>query len=247
MSVKLLQPLNIKHRLSEAVHDALLDAIVTGKLPPGTLLLEEELAAQLGVSTTPVRSALQVLETESLVSRTPYRSAHVRVFSPDEVREVYEVRIALETMAVRLACERITADELTYLSRLQAEGRQHVDDESTSAYETYNERFHQAIFDAARNALLSDLMKRVHHLVRLFANVTIRVPAQRRRAYQEHEQILRALTARDADRAVALMESHLRTALEEVGRAYSSDESDRRSTATRAVSAMQPGRPLRHR
>lgn len=217
----MLRPIENRRRLTETVYELLREAIVTGELAPGARLVEEELSQRLQVSTTPVREAFHWLERDGLVSRAPFRGTYVRVIDADEVRAVYEVRIALETMAIRLACERIRPDEIQMLARIQEEGYQRIASRDFKEYASYNERFHDVILTASRNEMLRKLMAQVRHLVRWFATMTVQVPGQPERASQEHQLMIEALRDRDPGRAVTLMEQHLTRALQQLLEAYS--------------------------
>ncbi|MDR7484592.1 MAG: GntR family transcriptional regulator [Armatimonadota bacterium] len=99
--------------LSQRVRDHLLHAILSNRLPPGTHLQEEEIAAQLGISRAPVREALRLLAAEDLVTIAPRRGAIVTSLSPREFLEVYQVRESLEGLAIRLAVPRFTDADLS--------------------------------------------------------------------------------------------------------------------------------------
>src|SRR6185503_19189830 len=114
-------------RLSETLlgaraYRAFWNDIVAGRLESGIQLRPDAIAEQLDISTTPVREALHRMEGDGLVVKLPYRGWFVREFTEPEVRELYEMRAALECFSVRRACERITGDELTWLRQHQAVG-----------------------------------------------------------------------------------------------------------------------------
>lgn len=209
-----LRPVQQRRRLTEAVHDQLLEAIVTGEIRPGERLAEEDIARRLGVSTTPVREALQWLENDGLVLREPFRGARVRVPDAKHIQDVYEVRIGLEKTAIRLACLRADEAGLEALRRIQREGLELIRGPDLKAYAVYNERFHEQILTMAGNDILRRMLAQVHHLVRWFASMTVQMPGQRQRAFQEHEQMVEAIRTGDSTRATDIMELHLTQAME---------------------------------
>src|SRR5580765_5135655 len=114
----MLEPLPKRSSTVREVHQRLRSAIVSGALAPEVRLYEQRIAAELGVSRTPVREALAMLDAEDLVVAGRTGGTIVRRVSVDEVRETYEVRAVVEGHAARLAAERITADQLGVLGRL---------------------------------------------------------------------------------------------------------------------------------
>jgi DNA-binding GntR family transcriptional regulator len=117
-----LQPLTELPQLGVRVYQSLRESIVSGTLKPGTPLRPDTIADQLQVSTTPVREALLSLESDGALIKRPYQGWFVRDFSEEEAREMYELRASLECLSVRLACERITPEEVNRLRMHQAAG-----------------------------------------------------------------------------------------------------------------------------
>lgn len=213
MSLEELRPVG-KLRIGELVYQELLEAIVTGVLKPGARLAENDVAQRLKVSATPVREALRALERDELVTRKPYHSSYVRVFRSEEIRELYEARMALECMAIRLATGRIRKEDLDELDRNQREGEERLEAGDFEGYRAYNARFHAVVLKAAGNNTLARLMETIAHKVRLLASITIGVQGQPRRAVVEHGEMIEAMRAGDAARAMALMEDHITRAAE---------------------------------
>src|SRR4051812_20231257 len=142
------------HRtLAEKAFDALHDAILTGRLPPGARLPIEDLAEVLNMSPMPIREAVRRLDAAGLVENIPHRGARVTGLSVVDLAEVYEVRLSLEPMAVRHAAERFTpADEERSRRRL-AELDAASDDSSSATFEAHEE-FHFALYDTAGSTWL---------------------------------------------------------------------------------------------
>ena len=110
-------------QLGARVYQALLNSIVSGQIEPGAPLRPDAIARQLEVSTTPVREAMHRLEGDGLAIKVPYQGWFVREYTEQQVRELYELRAALECFSVRLACQRITDEEVDLALATPVDGR----------------------------------------------------------------------------------------------------------------------------
>lgn len=212
----LFEPLRDVLQLSHRAYDALLEKIVSGEIALGAPLRVDGIAQQLAISTTPVREALSRLEKDGLADKFPNRGWFVRAFDDDEVRELYELRAGLECFGVRLACERITADEIEWLRQHQEKGEAALASGDVNAYWAYNRDFHAAVLRAARNGRLVSSMSQLTLQVQVITARTVRFSGRPSKGFQEHRQLLTRLQARDAKGAEALMERHILSALEEL-------------------------------
>ncbi len=191
----------------EAVYDRLKSAIVEGELAPGARMLEVELAGKLGVSRTPVREALVRLAQEGLAELLPGRGARVRVLSPAEVSEVYEVRAALEAEAARLAAQRASEGELEELARLEA-ALHRIPKTDLAEQTRADTRFHAALVAASGNRELERLFHQLDAklaLARRYSSDENQSP----KTLAEHRAILEAILAGDPDRAAAAARAHI--------------------------------------
>lgn len=198
----------------ESVTEALRQAVLGGVLPAGTRLVQAELAAEFGVSNTPVREAMRQLAVEGLIKFDSYRGAVVRSPSLDEVREVYEVRLLLEPVAMRKAVERITPAELEQARELEAEMARTVD---IGTWVLLNRRFHDTLITAARSPRLASIIAGLQDAAT--PQVALSIKADFRRltdGNNEHREILHAVENRDADQAVKLISEHLRSTVHAV-------------------------------
>lgn len=196
--------------LWQRVHEHLRDEILSNRLQAGTELQETALAESLGVSRGPVREALGRLAAEGLVTVRPRRGAVVRSLSKEEFLEAYQVREALEALAVRLAVPRLSRDELARLQRLTDEMAAWAQRDAVHEFFEANLKFHEAVVQASANRTLQELYR---HLVRQMRPYQMRSLALRgnlRRSVAEHRAILRAARAGDADEAARLMSEHIR-------------------------------------
>lgn len=198
----------------ESVTEALRQAVLGGLLPAGTRLVQAELAAEFGVSNTPVREAMRQLAVEGLIKFDSYRGAVVRSPSLDEVREVYEVRLLLEPVAMRKAVEQITPAELEQARELEAEMARTVD---VGTWVLLNRRFHGTLIAAARSPRLASIIAGLEDAAT--PQVALSIKADFRRLTDgntEHREILQAVEDRDADQVVKLISEHLRATVRAV-------------------------------
>jgi GntR family transcriptional regulator, vanillate catabolism transcriptional regulator len=185
-------------------------------LKPGTPLRPDTIADQLQVSTTPVREALLSLESDGALIKRPYQGWFVRDFSEEEAREMYELRASLECLSVRLACERITPEEVNRLRMHQAAGSAALASKNIHAYRLYNQDLHTAILQAARNSYLGSAMEQVSLQNQMLIARTIRITGRPSRALEEHARIIELIASRDSTTAEDLMRKHILSALEDV-------------------------------
>jgi GntR family transcriptional regulator of vanillate catabolism len=198
------------------VYQSLRESIVSGTLKPGTPLRPDTIAHQLQVSTTPVREALLSLESDGALIKRPYQGWFVRDFSEEEAREMYELRASLECLSVRLACERITPEEVNRLRMHQAAGSAALASKNIHAYRLYNQDLHTAILQAARNSYLGSAMEQVSLQNQMLIARTIRITGRPSRALEEHARIIELIASRDSTTAEDLMRKHILSALEDV-------------------------------
>ena len=202
-----LSPLNPIQMLParDRVASALREAILSHQFEEGQELTLKDTAKQLGVSATPIREAFQMLEREGLIELRPNRGAIVLGMSEKRLRDHYETRAALEKAAVILVCRRnadITAVKEAYLEAEKALAK----DDSTS-YSRQNQEFHMAIWTAADNDAMKELLQSMWNGLSMGHKVTQENYAHI--SMEEHHKILCALEARNEKLAGDLMEAHI--------------------------------------
>ncbi len=197
---------------SERVYRQLRQMILSGELPPQTRLVEIHLGERFGVSRTPVREALKRLTAEKLVFADPVRGLVVHELVQHEVSEIYLVREALESLAVRLAAQRITSDELRQLRVILESMREAVAKERVDQVVNANIAFHDVIYRAAGNETLFRLARDLSDFVRRFSAEAFSNPDRAKAVAEEHEGILVALEAHDPEGAAAASSAHLQRA-----------------------------------
>jgi DNA-binding GntR family transcriptional regulator len=200
----------MQHQPKDA-HALILDAIDQGVYRPGDRLVESELADRLGVSRTPVREALQRLETQSVLTRDG-RSLIVASLGHDEMAELYAVRTELEALAARLAAQHAAREEIAVLGAMVEEDRALLGD--PQALSRANRRFHTQIHLASHNRYLLQQLGMVHRTMALMSKTSLAAEGRGETALAEHAAIVEAIGARDGDAAAAALRAHLSTAFQ---------------------------------
>lgn len=190
--------------LVERVHRALLDAISTASLAPGSRLRQEEIAEQLAVSRQPVLQALRLLKKDGFVTDAPGRGLMVAPLDVAWMRNVYQVRGALDALAARLAAERHWLIDPAVIEN----GRRCARGRNIQAMVDADMAFHKAIYAASNNPLI-ELSAGVHwdHLRRVMGEV-LQSSRQRSPVWDEHEAIAAAIARGDSARAALLIDQH---------------------------------------
>lgn len=197
--------------LAETVLSELLQRIYDGRLAQGVAINEAAIAEEFGVSRGPVREAVRRLQGLQLITREPYVKSRVVTLTQQGAQELFEMRLALEGMACRLAAERMGDDEIADLIRELEQDRQRTlsgKGRSKDAPKVFD--LHERIVRGSRNSRIIDaLCGDLYHLLRMYRRQSGAVPERKDQAYAEHWQIVRALRARDGELAESLMRSHV--------------------------------------
>ena len=187
----------------------ILEAIDAGIFKPGERLVEVDLAERFGVSRTPVREALQRLETQALLARDG-RSLIVASLDHNQLAELYAVRAELEGLAARLAARHATAEEQKVLEEMV-----HAHDLLEASPEILvraNRRFHRQVHLASHNRYLVQQLDLVHRSMALMETTTLAIAGRSEVAFNEHRAVLRVITARDEDGAYKALRNHISNA-----------------------------------
>ena len=192
-------------------YSLILSAIDDGTYRPGDRLVESELAERFGVSRTPVREALQRLETQSMLTRDG-RSLIVATLDHNQLAELYTVRTELEALAARLAARHASREEVRVLGAMVEEDRAILDDPQALA--RANRRFHHQIHLASHNRYLVQQLDIVHRTMALMAHSSLAVPGRGDDSLAEHREIVQAIGAGDPDAADATLRAHISRAYE---------------------------------
>ncbi|MDR9393449.1 GntR family transcriptional regulator [Roseovarius sp. SYSU LYC5161] len=184
----------------------ILEAIDTGLYKPGDRLVESDLAERFGVSRTPIREALQRLETQSLLTRDG-RSLIVASLDHNQLAELYVVRAELEGLAANLAARHATEEEVRVLRDMVSEDRKLMNDPQAMA--RANRRFHKQIHLASHNRFLVQQLDLVHRSMALMATTSLAAAGRPEDALAEHDAIVSAIEARDAETAGDALRAHI--------------------------------------
>ncbi len=213
------RPTLIRSRIVEAVRDAILQ----GRIKPGERIRERELVESLGISRSPLREAIRVLEAEGLVTTAPHRGAWVSELSAEDLRETTDVRIMLETYAARLTCKELGEPTLRamagQLKRARAGAKKAAVDLN------YSMGFHDVFVQACSNQKVIQLYEIVKRHLRRYQLLAFTRLGRARRANEEHAQILRAFRERDIAEVERLLTAHLLRASEEIAGHLTTTES----------------------
>jgi len=192
-------------------YQLILHAIDIGTYKPGDRLVESELADRFGVSRTPIREALQRLETQSLLARDG-RSLIVASLDHNQMAELYVVRSELEGLAARLAAQHATAEEVRVLRRMIEDDQGLLKD--PAALSRANRRFHRQVHLASHNRYLVQQLDLVYRSMALMATTSLSAVGRGERALAEHSAIADAIEGRDGEAAYDALKSHISKAFE---------------------------------
>ena len=191
---------------SRMIADALRSAIVAGTLAPGAPLRQDAIARHFSVSAIPVREALRQLASEGWARIEVHKGATVASLSADEAREIYEIRSALESLALGLAIPQHTAATLREAAALCNAAKRERD---PSLYVARNEAFHRSLYAPAARAQLLEMIATLHHRGERYLRLKLDFPQFKRESDAEHAEILAAVKRGDVDAAQSLARAHL--------------------------------------
>jgi DNA-binding GntR family transcriptional regulator len=196
----------------EAVYRQLIDEIKSGTLLPGARLREVEVSTRFGISRTPVREAIRLLERDGLVVHLPRQGATIRGLDYAEIIELYEMRMVLEGTAARLAARVASAAELDGLAALHSAFATAA---VGSAAHDLNRQFHNTLVRAARNRFLIKALSALQKTLLILGPTTLADVNRLGDAVGEHADILGAIRDGDGPRAEAAMRAHIEAALKQ--------------------------------
>mgnify|MGYP003308981238 CR=1 FL=1 len=202
--------------LEEQVYERLSDDILSAKYSPGAALTELSLTRELGVSRTPVRTALHRLAEEGLVSITPNKGAVVIGVTREDLISTYEIRTRLEGLASRLAAENITDGELTELREALELQEFYISRRDTEHLRELDTKFHYLIYKASGNRPLLKILGELHKNIKMYRKRSLSVPGRLEQSVAEHREIFEAIAKRNANLADELTSRHIRCALENI-------------------------------
>jgi DNA-binding GntR family transcriptional regulator len=167
------------------------------------------LAEELGVSRTPIREAIRQLELEDLVQTIPNKGAIVKGISPQDIKDIYTIRMMIEGLAARWAAEKITPEELKELREALEFEEFYTMKNDVAHLGKYDFKFHDIIFKASKSKPLMHTLSTFHHYVQRARNASFETPGRALKALEEHRNIYNAIAAGDAERAEKLTTEHV--------------------------------------
>ncbi|TCO70812.1 GntR family transcriptional regulator [Rhodovulum euryhalinum] len=196
-------------RRADTIASEIEEAILTGEFADGDRLDEHRLADRFGVSRTPVREALLKLAQSGLVEHAPRRGVFVRHPGPVELIEMFEVMAEIEALCGRLAARRISDAALDELRAANARCRAALGRGDADAYYAENEGFHRIVYRESGNGFLASEAGRLHRRLQPFRRLQLRARGRMAQSMAEHEAVVDALAAGDAERAAAALRGHV--------------------------------------
>lgn len=195
--------------LRDVVFNTLREAILKGELQPGERLMELQLASKLGVSRTPIREAIRMLEQEGLAVTMPRKGAEVARMTLKDMEDVLEVRDALDELAAQIACERMTAEQMQILKETKREFEEILESGDVKKIADVDVRFHDIIYEATDNARLVSLLGNMREQLFRYRVECLKNPENYPALMAEHNTIVSALEARDKVKVTEAMHEHV--------------------------------------
>lgn len=195
--------------LRDVVFNTLRQAILKGELEPGERLMEIQLADRLGVSRTPIREAIRKLELEGLVLMIPRKGAEVAKISEKSLRDVLEIRRALDALAIELCIERMTEADIQSLREAQQEFCKSVESGEAMVIAESDEHFHDVIYNSTNNPRLVQMLNNLREQMYRYRLEYIKDAEKHQILVQEHDQILKTISERDVAGAKAAIREHV--------------------------------------
>ena len=197
-------------KVSDQIRMRIESAIASGELLPGDAIDDIALAHHYKVSRTPVREALLQLQAQGILSSTPRGGSMVAKMNLQQLLSLWELLAELEGIAVRLACERMTNDDLKALMKLHRSSKKIADKEDMDGWQDANLKFHEVIYEGARNPFLRQEVLRIRSRTGVYRRHAFGALGRIKSSYDQHEKIVNAVEKRDAEAASLCMADHMR-------------------------------------
>lgn len=195
--------------LRDVVFNTLRQEILMGKLKPGERLREIQLADKMGVSRTPVREAIRMLELEGLVKMVPRRGAEVANITESDLQDAFEVRNALEKLAIELACERMTSEQIDRLKANAKEFQEAANQNDAEKLARIDEEFHDIIFEATNNQRLIQLLNNLRQQFYRYRLECLKDKNSHQSLLEQHMTIIDNIENKNVEAATANITAHI--------------------------------------
>ena len=196
--------------LGNRIFDLLRDRILNDEYEDGQKLNEVNLAKELHISRTPVREAFKQLELEGLVQSVPNKGVYVKGFSPRDIDDMFEIRLALEGLAIQLAIDRMDEEHLMKIKDAFQLMEYYTEQKNHDEVNRLNIAYHEAIYQATQSQYFEQLLKDVHYYVSVTSRHSITQPERLDSALLEHRSILNAIETGDKELAKMTIQKHIR-------------------------------------
>ena len=195
--------------LRDVVFNTPRQAILRGELKPGERLMEIQLANKLGVSRTPIREAIRKLELEGLVLMIPRKGAEVADITEKSLKDVLEVRRALEELSVKLTCDRITKEEIKELEQAAENFRKTMKSKDITEIAEADVRFHDVIYTATKNQKLIQLLNNLHEQMYRYRIEYLKDEEVYPKLLKEHKEIIERINRGEKEEAARIVCEHI--------------------------------------
>lgn len=196
--------------LGNRIFDILRDRILNGEYKTGQKLNELTLASELKISRTPIREALKQLDLEGLVMSVPNKGVYVKGFSPRDIDDMFEIRLALEGLAIQLAIERMDEVHLTKIKEIFELMEFYTLKKDNDKINDLNILYHETIYQATQSTYFEQLLKDIHYYVSVTSRHSIQKPERLETALVEHRAILDAIVEGNKEKAKYTIQKHIR-------------------------------------
>ncbi len=207
---------SVNQSLEVQVFSYIEDGILSGRYKSGEQLTELGLTKEIGVSRTPIRSALHRLSEEGLVELTPNRRVVVLGVTKDDVIDTYKIRIRLEGLASRLCAELIDKEKIGKLCEVVELSEFYISKSNTEKIKELDTEFHHIIYEATGNRMLAKILGDLHKKIKVYRKASLSVGERVEKSVKEHREILEAIKKGDGDEAERLTSIHIENAMKNV-------------------------------
>jgi DNA-binding GntR family transcriptional regulator len=190
--------------------------ILNGRYKAGESLIESRIADEMNVSRTPVREAIRQLELEGLLVYIPNKGAIVKGLSSEDIRDIFQIRIKIESIAAKRAASNITPSQLKELKEAVEFEKFYTNKGDTEQILKFDTKFHEIIFRASGSRLLDRTLTSFHHYIQRARSLSLKDMTRAKKTLSEHRAIMKAIEKGDKEKAEALMEEHVLNASENI-------------------------------
>lgn len=196
----------------DAAFERLRSGIINGYFKPGERLVESQIAEEMGISRTPIREAIRRLETERLVVNLPRKGVMVAPLDESQVKEIFNIRGALEGLAVKLAIDNLNYKTVKMMENILEEMQRAIEADDHNKVVECNTQFHDCIIEAAKSPKLSEMLQNIHDQIQRFRHTSLSAEGRPQIALTEHINILNYVKEKNANNAEKMMEKHIENA-----------------------------------